>query len=390
MVTNYQPGPTPVAVGSPTVPTAAVQAQTGQKVRPFRLATLERSDTVLQYNAVPLTTAEQQQERTIPGTGFTYGYDLIAQAVAPSNNSANVAYQEDGPYSIFSSIIYKDVNGELINCDGWSLYQLTRYLGLNPFNMESSADTNIYQKVTSTGATGGNFTVHIPVPVASDRRTLQGLLGNQDRNQSYSLRTNLAPSTSVYSTGPSVQPNITTTVQYESYAVPNASDDMGVNNQVIPPTYGLINYATRTISASSPQGGSQITHQIFRLGYTTKVLMLVMRSNGSRATAESNLPSNIQLKIGNQTIFNESVAYRRALMYKRYGFDAPSGVLVYDYVHDFAPLAGGAIGTDYINTQNVNLFTFLITYPSGFGSTNNTLTFVVGDCVVPNGMNIYG
>jgi hypothetical protein len=95
------------------------------------------------------------------------------------------------------------------------------------------------------------------------------------------------------------------------------------------------------------------------------------------------------MKIGDTTIFNESVAYRRRVMWDRFGFDAPAGVLVYDFTTDIVNRAGAEFGDDWIWTQSVVNMQFLISYPSGFGSTNNSLTFLTSDLIIPPNVDPY-
>src|SRR5690242_1887834 len=124
----------------------------------------------------------------------------------------------------------------------------------------------------------------------------------------------------------------------------------GAQQEVFPPQFGTLHYLTSTVSESAPQGSSQINHYIRRIGHTVRWIALVFRSNGSRATAETNQPTNIQLKLGEDVIFNETYAYRRAIMWERFGFAFPDGVLVYDGMHDFAAAAGFEFGEDYYHT----------------------------------------
>lgn len=384
---DYSSGSTPVAVGAPSVGTPSLDPNNLPKV-PFRIATLERND-LIQVDTQVMTTVEQLIERVLPGTGLVYDVDLDYVATAPSNNSANVAYNEDAPYNALSSGIFRDVNAEVIDVDGYSLKLAGRYGGWERFNEESSTDTLIWNKVTGTGATGGNFRFHTKMPIALNRRTLLGLLGNQDRGQSYLVRANLAGSGTIYSTAPTVQPNVTINRHYGSYALPNPVNDQGQPQQILPPFFGVIPYITRSVNPNAPTGGQTTTHFLQRINTTFRALILVFRSNGSRATAESNLPTNVQLRVGNQSIFNELPAVRRRIMYDRTGFDAPAGVIVYDMEHDFDGLLGAELGNDWYWTQQLSEMQFNITYPSGFGSSNNSLTIITLDMTIPTGMNLY-
>lgn len=386
MADQYSVSPTPALVGAPAVGAAPLE-NNQPRLTPFRIATLERAE-IMANDSLTVTASEQPKADTIHGSGYIYSFSMKVN-VTTSGNSANTAYQEDGPYAASSTVILQDVTGQILNLPGISLKYAARYGGWEPFNLESSSDTNIWQKVTGTGGTGGSFTYHLKVPVAINRRALLGVLGNQDRSQSYQLTRNLGASGSIYSTGPTAAGAYTNEITYNSYTVPNAQSESGIANQVLPPFYGVIPYLLQSQPTNVPTGGSQITHYFQRLGNTIRFMMLILRSNGSRATAESNLPTNIQLKVGNQYIFNESVASRRAKMYDRFGFDAPSGVIVYDMLHDFGPMAGNELGNDWFWTQQVNELSMLITYPSGFGSTNNTLTVVTSDMTIPRGVNVY-
>lgn len=383
---DYSSGSTPVMVGSPAVGTPDVNAQNIPSV-PFRIGTLERND-LTNVDTQTMTASELLIERVAPGTGFVYGFDLDYNATA-AGNAATVTYAEDGPYSACSQVIFRDVNAEVINCDGFSLKQAARYGGWESFNEESSADTLIWNKVTGSGATGGSFRFHLKVPVALNRRTLLGLLGNQDRGQNYLLRANLAGSGSVYGTAPTALPSVTINRHYESYVVPNPVNDQGKPQQVQPPFYGVIPYITKSVSSNAPTGGQTTNHFLQRLNTTIRCFVLILRSNGSRATAETNLPTNVQLRIGNQSIYNELPAVRRRIMYDRTGFDAPAGMLVYDLEHDFDGKIGYELGNDWYWTQQLTEAQFTITYPSGFGSTNNSLTIITLDMTVPAGMNLY-
>lgn len=390
-VTDYQTAGSPQMVGSPTIGQVPLDPS-GQPRLPFRIATLERAD-LIQTDSVTMTAAEQQLDRVVPGTGFVYGFELDYNVIA-AGNSATVAFTEDAPYIAASSVIYRDVNGEIGNMDGFHYKLCARYGGWEPFNQESSTDTALWvAKVTGAGATGGSFRFKLKVPVALNRRTLLGLLGNQDRGQTYVLRANLGGSASIYSTAPTVLPPVVITRMYESYVVPNPVSDTGAQQQVIPPFYQVVPFLTKSISSNIPVGGSAINHYLQRLNTTFRFLILVFRSGAGttpRATAESNMPTNITLKIGNQTIFTEPTWYRREKMYDRYGFDAPAGVLVYDFLHDFSERAGAELGHDWYWTQQLAEAQFIITYPSGFGSNAaNSLTILTGDMVVPAGLNLY-
>lgn len=390
-------------VGGPEVPTSNAN-EPGNTI-PFRRATTVRTQNIdtTAIAAPGLTAAQQNIEITVQGSGYVYGIDLDVQ-VTTAANAAAVAYAEDAPWSAVASVVFRDVQGELVNLDGFSLRLANLYCGYRT-NREDSAstatvaaaaagsqgslDTGVYQQIGTAVATGGSFRFHLWVPVATNMRDAIGLLGNQDRAMRYQLRTDLAPIASIYTVNPTAQGAVTIRRTYHSFAVPGATNANGARQEQVPPKFGVLHYTTKNRNVALPAGGSTVNHPLARLGNTIRTLILVFRSNGSRATAETNIPTLITFKLGDVPIFSETPQHRRALMYQRFGFDAPAGVLVYDAISDFMIAAGAELGEDYWWTNGLVNAQFEIVYPSGFGSTNNSLDIITDDLQVPSGLDLY-
>lgn len=376
------------AVGGPQVQEAQINGPSD--VVPFRRATTGRSGQLASTGPIVITAGQQLIETPLDGSGFVYGVQLDVRAVVPSTNSATVTYLEDAPYSALASVIFNDVTGETHNVDGYSLRLAEIYGGWAPTNMEASLDTLVYQRVAGAVATGGNFRFHLLIPVGINERDLIGILGNEDRAQRYFMRSDIAPSAAVYGTGPTALPNVTIERSYRSYTVPSPANTLGHRQETLPPKFGVIHSITRAVSPSSPAGSATIQHQLPRLGNTIRNLIAVFRSNGSRATAEANLPTRLALYIGDVPLYIDTPAALRKRMYETYGFDAPAGVFVYSFLRDFiSPRAGAELMEDYLWTQKVTQAFLEVTYPAGFGSTNNSLTFVTDDLKVPANVDLY-
>jgi len=357
---------------------------------PFRRATTFRTTILQTTGPQAQTTAQQNVDIVINGSGYLYGIDLFVTGTT-SSNVGTVTFLEDAPWSMLASVVLKDVNGELVNLTGFEL-RLANLYGTWRRNLETgSADGEVYSITTGTSATAGSFNMHLFVPVGINRRTLLGILGNQDRAQSYQLRSDIAASTGVYSAAapPTNLPNVTIERVYENYAVPAPTNAAGAQQQQFPDDFGVIHYLTRSVNPSAPAGGSTVNHYLSRIGNTIRLLILVLRANASRATAEANLPSRISFLLGDTPIFTETVDYRRMLMFDRYGFDAPDGVLVYDFMTDMIGHAGDELGSDYLFTNGLVNAQFQVTYPSGFGSTNNSLVVITDDLQIPPDVDIY-
>lgn len=350
---------------------------------PFRAATTERVSQLPSESAVALTASTQVFDRNIDGSGYMYGIVLRMFCTA-AGNSAQVDFAEDGPFSGLDNITLHDVNGDIVNIAGFALY-IANLVNADYRNRDISqaANINIFNVVEGNGANGGSFAFTLRIPVATNRRDLLGMLGNQDRTQSYQLRTTLAGSASIWTTAPTVLPSITLEKYYESYSVPSQYGPGNQPQAQVSPNYGTIRFTSRSISEALPIGGSTVNHYVRRIGNTIRWLAMVLRSAGSRITADANAPTGIQLKVGDETLFQETATYRQLLNFERYGNRMPEGVFVYDNIHDFMPGAGGEIGSDYWHTQIVQNMQFQNTYPAGFGSAaNNTLEFITDDMIL--------
>lgn len=386
---------TPIATGLPG-PQITQGAVNNQPV-PFRRATSERADQVV-FDTLTQTTARQQLERQIEGSGYIFGLALRIVATTAAN-AATVAFTEDAPWSSLDSVVIRDANGEIANLQGYDLY-LANLIGRQYVNrfQDASTSTYLFNSVSGVGGgLGGSFAFFARVPIGLNRRSLRGILGNQDRAQKYQLRTDLAASTAVYTTPPTTLPSIAVERYYENYSVPSPMSPIGAPQQVIPSDYGTVHFTTAVTAEAAPTASSKINHFLKRIGNTIRWIALVFRAgNGAtpRATAEATPPTNIRVKLGEDAVFNETYFYRRALMFERYGFDLPSGVLVYDAIHDFEAGAGFEFGDDYWHTQALVNAQFEITYSAAFtvGSTLRIITDdliyvppIVGNQVSPGG-----
>jgi hypothetical protein len=377
-------------VAGPNVPVTDANAPCGMV--PFRRATTNRTQLLDTITSAQLSGNLQQFDRQLEGTGLVYQIALEVSATT-AGNAAATAFQEDAPWSAIDSLIFSDINGQLINVSGYHAMLAAKYGGYFPNGSapNGSSDTNVYLATTGAGATGGSFKFWLPVPIGLNRRDLIGVLGNQDRAQKYSLRSDVAPSGSIYSTAPTTLPTVNINRWYDSYAIPQEKNSAGAPQQRLPDKYRVLHFLTQSVNPTPPAGGSgPINHYLPRLGNTVRNLVLVFRLNGSRTNAEAQMPTKITFKLGDTVIWSESTAFRRHLMYERFGFATPdSGVLVYDMLTDFTNAAGAEFGDDYMWTAGITSAQLECTYPTGMGSTNNSLTIVTDDLVVPPDVDLY-
>ena len=367
-----------------TVASPDMAVPQGAALVPFRRATLRKTEQgssltgTIAANSIPLNDV-------LEGTGFLESVDLFVDAVT-AGNAAAVAYAADAPWSALSSVVFKDVGPDLINVSGYALFLANLYGGYGLRNPALSTDTNIYQLISGGGATGGSFRYHLRLPLAINDRSLIGLLGNQDRAVKYETRTDLASSASIYTTAPTNPATFQVRKFLQFATVPSPLSADRKPQEQIPPYYGVIHLLNELRSEAAPVSNSTVNHFLRSIGNTIRYIVLVLRdSTGARSDAM--LPSRITFRVGSEPVFSETGAHRRKLMYDRYGFDAPAGVLVYDFIRDFTTNAGFELGDDWLNTQAVANAQFEVSYPT-FASTPGTLNVITDSLVIPSGLDI--
>lgn len=388
---------------------------------PFRKATLERVTQLAAETNVAMTAATQPINRVIEGAGLIYGIVLDVTATSATSTAASVAaYAEDAPFNVLDTVMLSDNNADIFNLKGFETWvamladgiyrnepnsanapgaALPSATGVGGVGTTASQDTNQVLNVGAVGTAsttanaGGNFRFQVRLSVGVNRRSLLGILGNQDRAQKYDLTTNISGSATVFSTAPSSLPNISINKFYENYSIPLANAPDGSPQQMIPPNFGVVNFHKMAKTEAAPSNGSTIQHYIRRIGNTLRWMALEFRSatvgGGTplRGNADANPPSSIKLYLGEDTTFNESWQYRRFLMSDRYGFDMPRGLLIFDWIHDFGPFAGAELGDDYIFSQALVNAAFEIVYPATASTwqAGSSLTVVTSDLVRAKG-----
>ena len=350
----------------------------------WRQATL-RKTAIGEQTTGTMSGATQPVDRVIEGTGYLCGVDLDF-SVLTALNAAAVAYNADAPWNAISNVALKATGPDIINVTGYGLFLANLYAGNGTRNPALSLDPNIYLLTAGAGATGGSFRAKLRVPLSINWRSLMGALGNQDRAAKYQLRTDVAPDTQVYTVLPTA-PGAFTLNRYLDFAtVPAAQSDVGQSQQQVPSWYGVIHTITQLTSEAQPVASSTINHFIRSIGNTFRTMIMEFRlATGVRS--DTMLPTRINLMAGSDTVYTETSDERRKIMYDRYGFDAPAGVLVYDYISDFVQAAGFEMGDDYLNTAGLANLQFQLTYPAFAGGAGQ-LSTITDAIIVPDGIDI--
>lgn len=390
---------TPAVAAGPLPPGVPTDVPGGGGIPFVRAAAPPRTSVHTITGPTALSGAQQPVLISMPGSGYMLWEDLFVQIVVSgtgNSSGTSVALAEDAPWSTLASVTLDDGGPQIINIDGYSLYLANIYGGSwSAKDFSLSSDTNVYSALsTGTGTAAGTGQFRLRVPFAINERNYWGLLGNQDRATRYNLRTDIAGTGSIYTTAPTVLPTFQLNRFYGWLPVPSAKSPDGRAQEQIPPTYGIIHYLTAVKSDALPTASSVVNHYIRNLSNAVRMFILVFRQgSGStpRSSANGALPTQIDFVLGTDVLWSESAAERRAIMWNRYGFDAPNGVLVYDMLHDFGMFSGYELGDHYVYLGNIAEAQFRCTYPSSFtASASNSLTIITDSLFIPPGIDIYG
>jgi hypothetical protein len=376
-VSTHTPAPG-LVVPSPTVATPS-----GGLV-PWRKATLRKAE-LAAADTVTLGANQQLMNRVLEGTGFLANVDIQVSAVNAANTAA-VTFAADAPWNVLQNVVFKDVGPDLVNLSGYSLYLANLYGGYGLRDKSASTDPSIFSTTAGAGLTGGSFNFHLRVPLAINNRSLIGIMGNQDRAVKYELRTDVSPIASIYGVATDDPPAVTIQRMLDFCTVPAPTDSMRIPQEQLPPHYGVLHMLHELRSEADPVTGATVNHFLRGIGNTIRSIILVFRdSTGARSDAM--LPNRINFRVGNDVVFSETPAYRRFIMLDQFGFDAPAGVLAYNFCADFGHGAGFELGDDWLDTRNVANAQFECSYPT-FANTPGSLTIITDSLVIPDGMDI--
>lgn len=288
----------------------------------------------------------------IPSYGFLRSLRLHFTCTT-AGNSANVAYQADGPWSAIEEVVVTDVNGAPIfgPVSGYELYLINLFGGYE-FLQDPSTDP-AYSAVTSTGATGGSFAFMLQIPIEVTNRDGFGSLPNMNAASTYRLRVTLATSATVYSTGPTAAGTLRLRTYMECWSQPNPVDLRGRPQEQQPYGVGSTQYwSKQTFTINS---GSN-TLRFPRVGNLIRQQILVLR-DGSAVRSTANFPDPIRFDHDGRTIYQIGSALLRTYLKERNGIigsSLPAGVFQLDWCSEFDDKVGGELRDNYLPTTQAS------------------------------------
>lgn len=303
-----------------------------------------------------LSASNQVQTHRVPVYGYINTLYLVVTATT-AGNAAAVAFNADAPWNVIRNLNFRDANGIPIrNLSGYQNYLAEKWGGYWLFRNDQSAFA--FSTTTGGGATGGSFTIVLPISCAFGRDGL-GALPNMDASSQYAVDLTLGTLADVYSVAPTNPPTVTTQIILRAYANPPAADPMGNPLRSTPPGLGTVQYwsvATFNLTAS------ENVVYLPRVGNIIRNHVLVFR-DGANARSNTVLGPTMQIRheLDATILFNESSLIRRQIGYMTYGFDADTGVLVYGRTDDPDRIPSGEYGDKWLPTLGSTKYSLIFT-----------------------------
>lgn len=323
----------------------------------------------------------------VPAYGYARSLVLLVQATGGAG--AGVTGAEDAPFNAIKNIALTEPNGAVIVQfnSGHDMYLAAKWGG---YRAAIGADFRASPTFSAIGASGGNFTFMIRLPIELSLRDALGSLPNQNAAATFKLRITLAASTTVYTVVPATTlPTVRVRAFLEAWDQPETASG-GQTNQATPP-------AMNTTQFWSPQifnvnAGNQ-TIRLTRVGnYLRELIMVFRRAGTSRASGNSDWPDPTTLYLDTRPLDIVELNNWRHQMYERTGFggavgatvpanDAAqgldNGVYVYDFAHEF----DGTIGHENRDLWLPTLGSTRLELQGSFANAG-TLTVLTNDVAI--------
>jgi len=364
----------------------ATQKQAGPAPIAFRTGVQSHDEINFDETRTMQTSTVDLPTLNIPPAGFLRGLFLLMECTT-AGNSANVAYQQDGPFSAIDTITLEDVNSAPIlgPLGGWDLYVINKLGGYDHSSDPKQSPT--YTAVTSTGATGGSFSFVLRVPVELVDRDALGPLPNKSGTSMFKVRIRMAPSTAVYSTAPTTLGSVRTRIVQVSWWDPDATDLRGRPIAQVPPAMGTTQYWSKVPYVVAAGAFRQ---PMERVGYAIRNLILVLRdSANSRSQGETDFPDPLALQVDANVLNNKVGKVWQHEIAVDYGYTGTAeaangpvnGTRVLTFCKDFGLKPGAESRRGYLETSSATRLEF---YGTIGGSGQHTLTVLTND-VAPMG-----
>lgn len=257
--------------------------------------------------------------------GYVSGLYIYVVGTVPSTNSAAVAYSEDGPFNALSTVQFSDVSNRPIigPMSGWELKECIKYGGYRVPAGSDPTNSQNYSAVTGTGATGGNFSFVLHLPIEFVHRNAMGSLTNLSNAAVFRLDVTLNGGNNVYTTSPTALPNVRIRYQQHGWMESAGRDPFGNAAAVAPPAVDSVQYWERQTYALN-SGSVNFRFTPFE-GHVRNVIFVLRDSSNTRSGGETNWPDPLRLHYDATIPLDRLKAVWQEYVQELWGYNAALG-----------------------------------------------------------------
>jgi len=288
-------------------------------LRPFTTGTRtiesENYDETVTLN----TSTQSMRVYNFETDGFLSGA-FIRITGTTAGNSADTAFEADGPFIAIQSLIFSDIGGKQIigPITGWDLYVLNKFGG---FAYSGDAkSSSVYSVTTGTGATGGSFRFVLRLPVQFRKRDASGSLSNRNASATFRVQVTLNNLASLYDTAPTAAPSVNVKIAQFGWMSSDQRDFKGNSASPTPNGIGSLAYVDKesiTISAGA------INQRLATFGGLLRMVLFELRdSTGSRAQGEADWFDRFQLEIDKTKPYDRTAVTWDHILSEDFGLSA--------------------------------------------------------------------
>lgn len=306
---------------------------------------------------ITLSTVEQRLNAyQISPSGYLRGVWLLAENTAVNTTVTTVAYQENAPFNVLSSVRFLDTNSQPIlgTLTGYDVYVLNKYGGYT-FQGDAEASAT-YSATSGTATSAGTFAFVLFLPLEIVQRNSVGSQLNKSGAAQFSLEMFVAGTGTVFSTAPATSSNLRVRATLSSWLDPEATDTNGRPVMQDPPLINTTQYWHKQNYVIN--SGSQFTRLQGIDGLVRMLIFIAYRSASTRANGESDWPDPFSFKYEESYLMQSRIR----LLYRHwialhYGYDAAAdaskgrdnGVYpVWEFIQDWNPKPGGELTRGYL------------------------------------------
>ena len=285
------------------------------------------------------------------------------------------ALGEDYPFNVLDQLSLTRPNGNPYfgPMQGFSAF-LTNLYGGYEFDSDPRANPDFLGTI--------NFRYILRIPIEITHHDAYGALIDQDAAAAYKLSWTVPASTSIFTVAPTTPPAIRFRAHLEGWEQPPPADLNGRPIEQAPP-------GTPTAQFWSEQTfnivGGLNTIRLTDVGNLLRIVSFIFRDDSApRVRNDTELPQDsIRLTYDARDLENRTFRQWRKIMFERYGVTAPTGVLIYDKIHDGEGHAGNEARNQYLPTSDATRIEIIGTWTG----TGGVLTVLTND-VAPAGVAV--